>query len=314
MRVISADTIHQAMTFPALIAAIRQSFAGQFGMPPRQVLPLQPGKPEAFALLPAWDESVIGCKLFTYFPDNPSQGKDRLYANILLFSRQSGEPLALLDGISITLWRTAAISALAASYLANPAARTLVLFGTGRLAPYLVKAYASIRPLEKVYLIGRDNAKAEQLAASLQQELQKTQPALRIEAAKCSATVLQSADIICCATAATEPLFPAHWVRPGTLVDALGNHHADCSEIDTQLVVDGALYLDSRTNCLNEAGEVLLPLQAGRIGKQHIQGELADLCRADQLCWQADRVQVFKAVGTALADLAAARMIQTLDS
>ena len=312
MRLISADTIHQAMTFPALIAAIRQSFAGPFGMPPRQVLPLQAGKPEAFALLPAWDESVIGCKLFTYFPDNPSQGKDRLYANILLFSRQSGEPLALLDGISITLWRTAAISALAASYLANPAASTLVLFGTGKLAPYLVKAYASIRQLDDVYIIGRDLTKAQQLATSLQEDLHTEQPGLRIQAAERSASVLQKADIICCATAATEPLFPANWVQPGTLVDALGNHHADGSEIDSQLVVDGLLYVDSRTNCLNEAGEILLPLHAGRISEQHIRSELAELCRADQLCWQADRIQVFKAVGTALADLAAARLMLTL--
>lgn len=312
MRLIPAERIHQIMTFPALIDAIRLSFTGQFGMPPRQVLPLTAGKPEAFALLPAWDESVIGCKLFTYFPDNPRQGKDRLYANILLFSRQHGEPLALLDGISITLWRTAAISALAASYLANPAARSLVLFGTGRLAPYLVKAYTSIRPLERVYIVGRDKSKAAQLAASLQQELQTVAPKLRVEAAERSASLLQNADIICCATAATEPLFPAAWVKPGTLVDALGNHHNDCTEIDTQLVVDGLVYLDSRTNCFNEAGEVLLPLRAGQINTQHIRGELAELCRNNQLCWQADRILVFKAVGTALADLAAARLSYTL--
>lgn len=312
MRLIPAERIHQVLTFPALIASIRHSFASQFCMPARQVLPLKAGKPEAFALLPAWNETVIGCKLFTYFPDNPRQGKDRLYANILLFSRQHGEPLALLDGISITLWRTAAISALAASYLANPAARSLVLFGTGRLAPYLVKAYTSIRPLERVYIVGRDKAKAAQLAASLQPELQTAAPKLQIEAAECSASLLQSADIICCATASSEPLFPAAWVRPGTLVDALGNHHADCSEIDTQLVVDSLLYLDSRANCLNEAGEVLLPLQAGRINEQHIRGELADLCRTDELRWQADRILVFKAVGTALADLAAAHLSYTL--
>ncbi|MCC5826921.1 ornithine cyclodeaminase family protein [Alkalimonas sp.] len=311
MRVIAAESIHQAMTFPALIDAIRQSFAGQFGMPPRQVLPLLAGKPEAFAVLPAWNESVIGCKLFTYFPQNPAQGKERLHAKIMLFCRESGEPLALLDGTSITLWRTAAISALAGSYLANPAASTLILFGTGKLAPYLVKAYASIRQLNDVYIVGRDLTKAQQLAASLQADLQKERPELRIQAAERSANLLQKADIICCATAATEPLFPADWVQPGTLVDALGNHHADGSEIDTELVVDGLLYVDSRANCLNEAGEVLLPLQAGRISEQHIQGELADLCRADQLCWQADRIQVFKAVGTALADLAAARLMLT---
>ncbi|MDP4534640.1 ornithine cyclodeaminase family protein [Alkalimonas collagenimarina] len=309
MQLIQADSIHQTMQFPPLIASLRQSFAGDFGMPARQLLPLTAGQPEALALLPAWDEKVIGCKLFTYFPQNPAQGKERLHAKIMLFCRHSGEPLALLDGTSITLWRTAAISALAGSYLANPAASTLVLFGTGKLAPYLVKAYASIRQLDDVYIVGRDPAKAQQLAASLQAELQTERPALRIQAAERSACLLQKADIICCATAATEPLFPADWVQPGTLVDALGNHHANCSEIDTQLVVDGLLYVDSRANCLNEAGEILLPLQAEKIQPHHIRAELAELCRNDSLCWQADRIQVFKAVGTALADLAAARLM-----
>lgn len=305
MQLIDAPTIQHHMNFPELISSIRQSFAGDFGMPPRQVLPLNAGQHDAFALLPAWDEQVIGCKLFTYFPNNPEQGKERLYSKIMLFSRHTGEPLALLDGTSITLWRTAAISALAASYLANPAASTLVLFGTGRLAPFLVKAYASIRQLEKVYIVGRAPAKATALATSLQTEL----PAIQIQAATSSAYLLNKADIICCATAASEPLFPATWVQPGTLVDALGNHHADCSEIDTQLVIDSLLYVDSKLNCLNEAGEILLPLKAVQITAEHIQAELAGLCRHNRLCWQAGRIQVFKAVGTALADLAAARMI-----
>ncbi|GAB3020913.1 bifunctional Delta(1)-pyrroline-2-carboxylate/Delta(1)-piperideine-2-carboxylate reductase [Bowmanella dokdonensis] len=312
MRQIDAAQIEAVMDFDGLIGHLRQSLAADFQMPPRQVLPLDPdgnsGDTDALALLPAWNQRLIGCKLFTYFPGNASQGKERLYSKLIVFRRATGEPLALLDGTRLTYWRTAAVSALASSYLSNPTAKTLVLFGTGQLAPYMVRAHAHVRPIQSVYIVGRDSVKAQALADNLKTVL----PELDISGVRPSAGLLGQADIISCATASSKPLFPGHWVNPGCLVDAIGNHQAGASEIDTDLVAETRLYVDSRINCLREAGEILLPMTQGHIGEEHIQGELADLCRHPQIAWQPSRINLFKAVGMAIADLAAADFV--LDS
>jgi len=325
MQVIDAGQVNALLTLPALIAALRQDFAAAHQMPQRQLLPLGPvagqalDNHDAIALLPAWNDRFISCKLFSYFPDNPAQGLPLLHARLLLLARQTGVPLALFEARSLTNFRTAAVSALAASYLAKSDARELLIIGTGQLLPYFIRAYLAVRPLTRIAVAGRCLAKTtavlsgltEQLTADLAQDGNKgALPELC--AVSLQADEVARADIISCISAATTPLFPADWVQAGTLIDAVGNHRQDVSEIDPQLVASAAVYVDSRVNCLAEAGELLLPAQqgllAGSVGA-HIVQELADLCRANQLRASNTQRQVFKAVGTALADLSAAALV-----
>ncbi len=160
-----------------LINALQRGFASEFSMPARQVFPLSPTGNEAFALLPAWTADLIGVKAFCYFPGNSTANLPTLHSNILLYRREDGTPLAMVEGTRVTCWRTAAVSALAARYLARHDAATLLLLGTGALALPLILAHLSERPLRRLLLWGRSRAKA----AQLRQQVQQRYPAIEIE-------------------------------------------------------------------------------------------------------------------------------------
>ena len=167
MKIISADQVHQHLNFDELIPLLKNSFSRPFSMPQRQVhslVPEQSDNHDAFALLPSWNEDVIGNKMFTYFPDNAAKHDlPGLFSKIMLFKRQTGEPLALVDGTSVTYWRTAAISALASQLLSRENSQHLMSFGTGNLAKYLVKAHLTVRDIKNVTLWGRNSAKVNDL-------------------------------------------------------------------------------------------------------------------------------------------------------
>ena len=137
MKIIGPDEVHAALNYPALIDALQETFSGEFTMPPRNVFPLDENSDhhDAFAVLPSWNTSLIGVKAFTYFPSNQEPYKS-LYSKILLFDRAHGEPLALVDGTTVTFWRTAGISGLATRLLAREDADTLLLLGTGDAGEY----------------------------------------------------------------------------------------------------------------------------------------------------------------------------------
>ncbi|HEX6938073.1 MAG TPA: ornithine cyclodeaminase family protein [Longimicrobiales bacterium] len=308
MRVIDAADVHRVLEFPALVEALRQAFGSPAGMPQRMMFPLaQAGGPrDAFALLPAWNEEVIGVKAFTYLPGNAAAGRPILHSKIILFDRRTGEPLDLVDGTSVTYWRTAAMAALAADYLARRDARRLLVCGTGNLAPYMVLAHASVRPIEEVVVWGRNPAKAEQVI----ERVRERRPELRCRVAGDLEAEAGAADVISCVTASHEPIILGRWIRPGTHADFLGNHERDGRECDTDMVVRARVYVDSRVNVLNEAGELLIPISEGRLTADAVVGELAELCSGAVSGRESDdEVTLFKSVGTALADLAAAHLV-----
>jgi 1-pyrroline-2-carboxylate reductase [NAD(P)H] len=308
MRVIDAADVHRVLDFPPLVEALRTTFGAPAGMPRRMVFRLdeESGSPDAFALLPAGNEETIGVKAFTYLPSNSDKGVPILHSKILLFERQTGRPLDLIDGTSVTYWRTAAVAALAADYLARTDARRLLVCGTGNLAPYMALAHASVRPIEEGVIWGRDPEKAERTVA----DLRERRPEVSWRSAGALESEARQADVISCVTASHDPVILGAWVQPGTHTDFIGNHERDGRECDTELVVKGRVYVDSRANVLNEAGEILIPISEGRIGEDHIVGELSELCSgAVDGRRSGEEVTVFKSVGTALSDLAAARLV-----
>lgn len=307
LRVIEAADVHRVLEFPVLIEALRATFGGRASAPARMMYRLEGDQShDVFALLPAWSDDVVGVKAFTYLPDNAEQGRDVLHANVLLFDRKSGVPLALVEGRSVTFWRTAAMAALAADYLARKDAARLLVCGTGNLAPYMALAHAAVRPIREIGIWGRNREKA----ARVVDELRSRRADLDIQVVDDLEAAARQADVISCATASRTPIILGDWVKPGTHVDLIGNHERDARECDTEMVVKSRVYVDSRVNVLNEAGEILIPIGEGRLRESDVVGELSELCAGKVAGREAkEEITLFKSVGTALADLAAARLV-----
>ncbi|WP_105168313.1 ornithine cyclodeaminase family protein [Pseudoalteromonas sp. T1lg23B] len=309
MRVISSDQVHQTLSFKSVINELQQGFAKPAGTPPRHVYPLAESSADAFAVLPAWNDEFIGVKAFTYFPNNASEGYDSLYSKIMLFERCHGVPLALIDGTSVTLWRTASVSALASQYLSRRDAKHLVFFGTGKLAPYMIKAHLAVRDLNKVTVIARNSTKAAKLIERLRAEC----PDVEFVIGQSNEITIASADIVSCATGSHVPLFDGSWLKEGAHVDLIGNHHADCSECDIATITRATVFVDSKVNVLKEAGELLIPIAQGVFNANNVVAELSEM---HNMTWQrqSHEITVFKSVGMALSDLITASLVYRLNS
>jgi ornithine cyclodeaminase len=261
--------------------------------------------------MPAWQEShYIGVKLVTVFPDNAKQDLPSVMGTYALLSARSGEPLAMIDGRMLTLRRTAAASALAAKYLARQDSARLLMVGTGALAPQLILAHSRVRPIREVVIWGRHRAKAEQLARNL------TGRRFRATAADDLATAVRGADIISCATLSREPLVLGEWLQPGQHLDLVGGFTPQMRETDDTAIERARVYVDTRVGAMKEAGDIVQPLQSGVLHENSIAGDLADLTQGRVPGRQFhNQITLFKSVGTAVEDLAAAILVfeSTLD-
>ncbi|NOI66040.1 ornithine cyclodeaminase family protein [Vibrio sp. 99-8-1] len=311
---LEAEQVVESLSMSGLIRSMRETYQEQAVIPQRNVMPLEEGNYDAFALLPAWNESLITVKAFTYFPNNMTKGKDSLSSKILAFNRSDGEPLALLDGKVLTYWRTAAASALAADYLARDDASSLILCGTGNLAPYIAWAYAAVRPLKQVMVWGRDKQKAASTVDAIQSGHEylslPEEKRYKVNVIESVDEHLMATDMICCATGSKTPLFDGHQLNSGIHVDLIGNHDQDKRECDSKTVSRASVFVDSKINVLAEAGDLLIPIDEGLFSEQEIKGELTDLCLGR--CsgrTSSQEITLYKSVGSALADLAGVKFI-----
>lgn len=308
MKIFEADQVNQALNFPLLINSLEAGFKKDFGMPPRQVfsLSVDPAVRDGFAVLPAWNDEVIGLKAFTHFAENAAMGLPTVHAKILLFNRADGVPLAMVDGTSVTLWRTAAVSALASRYLARADSQTMLLLGTGRLAIPLVNAHLTEHSLSRIFLWGRSKEKV----SVLKQSLMCLHPHVNFIAVEDLPECVALVDIVVCATGSATPLVCGDNVMPGCHVDLMGNHSPDRRECDTALICKSSIYVDYRPNVLKEAGELLIPMAEGKFKAENIRGDLAELCQGAVSTRSGfSQITVFKSVGTALSDLICAHLV-----
>jgi 1-pyrroline-2-carboxylate reductase [NAD(P)H] len=304
MKIVSAEEVHAALQFPELIDALQEAFSKEFTMPPRAVFPLDENTEnhDAFALLSSWNDSVICVKAFTYFP-SPAAGYKSLYSKIMLFDRQHGEPLALVDGTTVTLWRTAGISGLVSRLLSRQDSESLLLLGTGNLSTYIIRAHASVRDLKRIVVWGRTKSKAEGVVQQMAAEF----PEIEFAVVEDVQAACQTADIVVSATGSHEPVVRGDWIKPGTHTDFIGNHHATKRECDTALVVKAKLYADSRDNCFKEAGEILVPISEGVITRESVIGQLTEMCKGCVPLRESNsEITLFKSVGMPLSDLVGA--------
>lgn len=259
---------------------------------------------DTLLLMPAWNAQAIGLKLVTVIPTAAAHGGHTVDATYLLLDRATGAPRALLDGDALTVRRTAATSALAARAMARPNPRRLLMVGTGRLAPWMVRAYCALLPsIKEVQLWGREPSRADALVATLRAE---GLPAVRV--VELPEAVAES-DIISCATTAHAPIVQGARLREGVHLDLVGGFTPQMREVDDNAIRRARVVVDTRAGALHEAGDLVQPLAAGLITPAHIVGELGQLLRGEVVArTTAQDITLFKSVGHALEDLAAATL------
>lgn len=299
------------------IAAMQDALAtlarGGAVLPLRQVVRL-PGGPNAFALMPAVLDvpSALGAKVITIVPGNDATPYDSHQGVVLLFDTQFGRLLAILDASSITALRTAAVSAVATRLLSRPESRTLALLGAGVQAATHLEAIRAVRPIEEVRVWSRSGTRAEQFAEQFGDHV--TANGSRVVVSQTGRAAADGADIICTVTSSREPVLFGDWLSPGTHVNAVGASLPTARELDTAAIVRARLFVDRRESTLNEAGDFLVPKREGAIGDDHIVAEIGELLidgSADRGRRSDDEITVFKSLGLAIEDVAAAHRIYT---
>lgn len=320
MRILSGDEVDAALDDLALVDRLEAMFRDGCEMPMRHhhtiAAPNGPGSADATLLLmPAWTRGPsgrVGIKVVTVFPDNGQRSLPAIYGQYLLLDGATGRTLAMLDGTVLTKRRTACASGLAARFLAPAGARRLLVIGTGALAPHLARVHAKIRPIEEIAVWGRRPEAAAALARDLADSLPRTlgRPVM-VRAVQDRAAAVAEADIVSCATLSRTPLVEGRWLRPGQHLDLVGAYTPQMRESDDAAVQRARVYVDTRAGALKEGGDIAQPLQAGAIVPGHVVGDLQALARgevAGRAATDVSTITLFKSVGAALEDLAAAEL------
>jgi alanine dehydrogenase len=320
VKLLSAAEIDAALDDIALIDRLDAQFRAGCEMPVRHHHairePLGAGSADAMLLLmPAWTTGAsgrVGVKIVTVFPDNGKRSLPSIYGQYLLLDGTSGATLALLDGTMLTKRRTACASGLASRYLSRPDASRLLMIGTGALAPELIRVHAKVRPIGEVAIWGRTPAQAEALAARLSASLPEAiGRAIDVRAVGDRQAAVERADIVSCATLSDAPLVEGAWLREGQHIDLVGAYTPRMRESDDRAVQRARLYVDTRAGALREGGDVVQPLASGAILEAHVIADLFELARgqrAGRAAGDAASITLFKSVGAALEDLAAAEL------
>ncbi len=302
MQIIDATRTRRHLPFAALIDALRTMFVAGCELPLRHTHRVGTG---TLLLMPAWRAGhLLGIKTVTIFPGNSALvGLPGLHSTYLLFDASTGEPLAQLDGNEITSRRTAAAAALAASFLARTDASRLLVVGAGRVASLLPEAMREVRPIADVQVWNHRPASALALAARLRAA------GFNASATEDLGAAVARADIVSCATLSNAPLIRGEWLRPGTHLDLIGSFTPQMRESDAACFAHCRVFVDT-DEALAKSGDVLLAMAEGTFGAGQLQGTLAELC-AGTRPGRTDATQrtLFKAVGSALEDLAAAELV-----
>jgi ornithine cyclodeaminase len=303
MRVINAAEIDRKLAYPALVDVIAAAFRSDVVAPPRHhhTVPRAGAADATWLLMPAWNARYMGVKSVSVFPDNNTRGLPAVMGTYLLASADTGEPLAVFDATRLTVWRTAAASALASRHLSRPDTARMLMIGAGALAPFLIRAHASVRPIRRVTIWNRSRARAEALAAEMSASGLACDVTDDLEAAT------RAADLVSTATISSTPLVRGAWLTPGTHVDCVGAFTATMRETDDDVVRRARLYADTFAGAFGEAGDFLIPIAAGVITRDAVLGDLAALERSTATGrTSSDEITMFKSVGASLEDLAAA--------
>jgi ornithine cyclodeaminase len=307
MLVLSQHDVERLLPMGECVGVMADTLAalarGDAVLPLRTVI-LIPESTDAFAVMPAYlgAPRTVGAKVITVYPGNHGTAFDSHQGAVLLFDAEHGSLAALLDATAITTIRTAAVSAVATRALARENATRLAILGAGVQGRVHVDAMRAVRPIESVSVWSRTPAHAERLARAVRDQL-----GVDARAADSAELAVRDADIVCTTTSARTPVLFGDWLRNGVHVNAIGAAQPSARELDSRAVVRARLYVDRRESALKEPGDLLVPLHDGDIGPEHIVGEIGEVLtsRAPGRA-SADEITLFKSLGLAIEDLAAA--------
>ncbi len=286
--------------------ALRTLARGNAILPLRPVLWL-PEKVGALGMMPSYlgDFKAMGLKVVSVFPGNQGTEYDSHQGAVMLFETEHGRLLAIIDASEITAIRTAATTAVATQLLARADAGDLAILGSGVQARTHLEAMRLARTIRRARVWSRDPEHARRFA-----ERESKRHGIHVEPMPSAQAAVTGADIICTTTAAPEPVLRGEWIAPGVHVNAVGSSVAFTRELDTAAVVKSRLFVDRRESTINEAGDFLFPKKEGAIGDDHIQGEIGALLLGQiEGRGSADEITLFKSLGLAVEDLAAAHHI-----
>jgi alanine dehydrogenase len=304
---LSPETIDAKLDYKSLVGALQDAFAGDWTVPVRHHhgIPIPGEEDQTLLLMPAWDAGKsVGIKIVTITPGNGGRGLPAVQGIYLLLDGLTGAPKALMDGKCLTVRRTAAASALAASYAARKDAAVHLMVGAGALSRPLIEAHRAVRPITKSLLWARDFEKAQATVRAM------ASAAIEVEAVRDLEAAVKRADIISTGTLSRDPLVKGEWLKPGQHLDLVGAFLPDMRESDDEAVRRATVFVDTREGALKEAGDIVQAIKAGVLTPDRIAADLFDLARGKHKGRsKEDEITLFKSVGTAIEDLAAARLL-----
>ncbi len=291
---------------PIMAEALRALARGDAVLPLRPVMPL-PDQRGVLAMMPAWlgNPRVFGLKIISFFPGNLGTPYDCHQGAVLLFDPQDGQLLAILDATSITSIRTAAVSGVATQLLARENARSLAILGSGVQAQSHLDAMLLARRFDHVRVWSRNRDHA---VAFAQQSSRRH--GITLEVAASVQDAVRAADVICTVTSSREPVLQGDWIPGGAHLNVVGASVRTAREVDAAAVARARLFVDRRESTLAEAGDFLMAKQEGAVGDDHILGELGEVLLGRVPGRRSpDEVTMFKSLGLAVEDLAAAHHV-----
>jgi len=302
---IEDEFINDHTDFSELIKKLKQAFsASTIEVPKRHHHDFKnpkEGVDSTLLLMPAWNQSKeSGVKIVTVSPNNGKFDLPSIQGTYIYLDAHKGAVKAILGAKALTVKRTAAASALAASFLAKKNASSLLMIGTGALSTNLIFAHASVRPIKTVYVWGRTLSKAQSICDELAHENFSIKPVKTI------AEIISEVDIISCATLSKTPLILGKYLKEGQHVDLVGAYKKDMRESDDKVVKKAVVFVDTFQG-MHESGDIIIPLQDGVISEKDIKADLFELCSGVKPGRQNEQENtLFKSVGHALEDLTAA--------
>ena len=309
LRILNAEEVRTALPMAEAIAGMKDAYgqlaSGKATVPLRTQVDV-PAHQGVSLFMPAYlpGREALAVKVVSVFPGNVSEGLPTIHGVVLALDAHSGRPLALLEGATLTAIRTGAASGAATDLLARAEAETVAIFGSGVQARTQLEAVCTVRKIQRVRVYSLDREGARRFAAEMIG--QGPVPDL-IMIADSPETAVRDADIVCTATTSSSPVFPGHLLAPGTHVNAIGAFRPDMQEVDIETIRRSLVVVDSREAVLAEAGDLIIPIEAGEIEESHIHAELGEIVNGTRPGRQnTDEITYFKSVGIAVQDAVAA--------
>lgn len=313
MKILTAENVIKALPMKECIEAMKRGYAalasGKADVPLRTRIQI-PSQNAVSIFMPAYVQDPNGnaltVKIVSLFPNNPSIGLAFIQAAVLVLDSTTGKPIALLDGNSLTAIRTGAGSGAATDLLAREDCSVAAIFGAGAQGRTQLEAICTVRSIEQVWLYEPDPVKAELFRS----EMSGRSPVpndLRI--AKSPDQAVSNADIVCCATTSTFPIFSDDSIKPGVHINAIGSYTPEMQEVPGATISRALVVVDSRSASLAETGDLIQPIQEGLFTENHIYAELGEIVLGNKPGRSnANQITYFKSVGLAVQDAMAAQL------